>query len=220
MTKGIQDRRVIAVDNWTDFNRTDELRRSDDAHEYAKKHIYPQLFTPRNHSGTPARGELIYTNGIQQGGKALEEDRTDGIDTTIWWRSPQYGERDIATPLATIQERARHPRFKKLQDLTLTFMNPTGVPGDWFKCRAEFYLYGFFDLEDQAFEGVYLIRRSSLFLDLLGNRQGSLKVNDKGQQFLTVSLDRIRRAGGMAWEQLDNSTERFLASLEYAPIAI
>ena len=39
MTEGIQDRRVIAVDNWTDFNRTDELRRSDDAHEYAKKHI-------------------------------------------------------------------------------------------------------------------------------------------------------------------------------------
>ena len=218
---GIQDRRVVEVDGWTNFNTDDELLRSDNAHEVAKRDIYPKLFTPCDHRGIAPRGELIYTNGIQDGGKALEEDRSEGIDTTIWWKADRYGDRQIATPITTIQERSRHPKFSGFGDLTLTYINPTGVVGDFFKCRAEFYLYGFFDLEKKRFDSAYLIQKSGLFRFIIGHRKGvQVQTNDKGQEFLAVKLNTLRDAGIIKWEQLSDSQEKFLDTLAYQMQAI
>jgi len=218
---GVTDRRVIDKPNYTNFNETDELQRSDNAHEYAKAHIYPHLFTPRNAEGKAAKGELVYTNGIRDGGTALEEDRNEGIDTTIMWTSDRLPNADLATPITTIQERSRHPKFEKYRDLTLTYMNPTGAVGDFFKCKAEFYLYGFFDLEKNDYTSAYLIQRSSLFRHIIGVRTGlQMQTNSKGQQFMCIDLGILRDAGIIKWERLDSGQESFLSTLPYQPIAM
>lgn len=218
---GVTDRRVIDRPNWTNFNETDELKRSDTAHEYAKAHIYPHIFTPRNAEGKAAKGELVYTNGIQDGGKALEEDRKEGIDTTIMWTSDRLPNADLTTPITTIQERSRHQKFEKYRDLTLTYMNPTGAVGDFFKCKAEYYLYGFFDLEKNDYTSAYLIQRSSLFRHIIGVRTGlKMQTNNKGQQFLCIDLGILGDAGIIKWERPDSGTEKFLSTLPYQPIAM
>jgi hypothetical protein len=210
------DRRVIQVENFTDFNRHDELERSDKAHEAAKADIYPALFAPRQSYGC-----LVYSNGIQDGGEALREDRELGIDTTISWQSNKYANQHLATPITTIQERCRHPKFARFSDLTITVMNPTGHPGDWFKCKAEFYLYGYFDMDENNFEQVYLVRKSALFSHILNNRRGvSMQRNTKGQSFLCVDIGNLRSTGAIVWEQCNSSIERFFSSLDYGKRAV
>ena len=204
------DRRVIQVEGFTDFNRHDELERSDRAHEAAKVDIYPALFTPRRD-----RGCLVYSNGIQDGGEALREDRELGIDTTISWQSNKYAKWGLATPITTIQERCRHPKFARFSDLTITVMNPTGHPGDWFKCKAEFYLYGYFDMDENRFEKAYLIRRSTLVAHVLSTEHGvSMGKNTKGQSFLCIDIGNLRSAGAIAWEQSGSPIERFYSSFD------
>jgi hypothetical protein len=214
--QGIHDRRVIGKPNWTDFNSTDELKRSDMAHEFAKTHIYPDLFTPRQ-NGANRPGEMLFDNGIQHGGAALDLDRDHGIDTIIRWRQTDWPE-DASAPICSIQERARSIKHAKFGDLTMTMRNPTGTKGDLFKCMADFFLYGYFDIAKNSFHRVWLISKPRLFMHILGpSKSVNVKTNDKGQTFLTVSLAEIESYKVAIWTRdftpLDAATEKFLATL-------
>ena len=213
---GTYDRRVIDKPHWTNFNSTDELKRSDMAHEYAKTHIYPDLFAPRQH-GANRPGEMLFDNGIQQGGTALDMDRHHGIDTVIRWRQTEWPE-DASAPICSIQERARSTEHARFGDLTMTMRNPTGTKGDLFKCMADFFLYGYFDIEANSFHRVWLISKPRLFLHILGpSKTHSVKTNNKGQTFLTVPLGELETHNVAIWTRdftpLGSASETFLATL-------
>ena len=214
--QGIHDRRVIDKPNWTNFNLKDELQRSDMAHEFAKAHIYPDLFTPRQ-NGEDRPGEMLFENGIQQGGAALDMDRDHGIDTIVRWRQKGWP-KDASAPICSIQERARSIEHAKFGDLTMTVRNPTGAKGDLYKCMADFFLYGYFDIEANSFHRAWLISKPRLFVHILGpSKSVSVKTNDKGQTFLTVPLAELEKHKVATWTRdftpLDAATEKFLATL-------
>ena len=217
MTTGIRDRRVVGKQGWTDFNSSDELKRSDLAHEFAKAHIYPGLFTPKSRSGQDRQGTLVYDNGIQDGGTALDMDRDFGIDTIVRWHQPSWPD-GMGAPICTIQERARSTDHARYNDLTMTVKNPTGKSGDLMKCMADFFLYGFFDIEANSFHRVWLISKPRLFLHILGPSETvNVKQNNKDQSFLTVDLAELEAHEVVIWQSdftpLNASSEAFLDTL-------
>lgn len=92
----------------------------------------------------------------------------------------------------TVQERFRKMKFSRYRDLTVTEWNPaSGLPSELYKITSGFFVYGYYDGENDEFGEVIMIAVTSM-LRAIAN--GSLPygrgVNDRTKQpFITLKFN-------------------------------
>lgn len=166
---------------------------SDRAHEAAKRLIYPQAF------GSDAGDLSFESHDVADGGVNRILDGTLGIDKTVSVRCPHLHQ-GIGF---TTQERFRKPSFAAYNDLTITEWNgTTNLPSELYKCKAQYFVYGYFSEETGAFEDALVVEVARMLRGICTRELPFVQeINKKQQSFIAVKFEDLQAYGAVMYWQ-------------------
>lgn len=187
------------------------------AHVTARKVVYEQWFRSALMQG----GRLDYeSTTIADGARGAVLDGDMATDRIVKVRSRLFTQHDFnAEHLEhaarwlqfTVQERFRKPEFQHYQDITLTTWNTwSNSPSELFKLQAQWFVYGYFNQENNYFLEAVVINIGEMMAGLANHklkfRDGK---NQKGQTFITVKFTDLW-ALDMIHVHIENNQPRFV----------
>lgn len=159
---------------------------SDKAHIAARTKLYPYIFN-KHHN------QLLFENissDTSPKGRILDGEM--GVDRLLKVTVP-----DLRNPLVfTVQERFRRPSYAKFKDITITeWNNASNQPSELYKINAGIFLYGYYDINTNAFIDAIAINTTDLLIMLAKQQiEFSSNSNQKQQNFLTFKFDDLYKA--------------------------
>lgn len=162
-------------------------RFSDNAHQSARKFIYPEIFN------VPFECLKFDDTRIGGGYKNGLLDGEMGIDKIL-----KISITNLHEPIKfTIQERFRRMEWASKRDLTITeYNNLTNQPSELYKLHANLFLYGYYDDINDIFGEVIAVNVFDFLKLLLDDKIKYEKIrNKKYQDFLAFKFDDLEFSG-------------------------
>lgn len=162
---------------------------SDKAHLLAQTEVYPDFFGV-------ARDRLEFSVLPEHERNYL--DWSQGIDRVVQVKGYKGN-----IPL-TFQERFRAKKFAKHHDATITTWNHiSNMQGELYKLRAQYFLYGYFDIETGRFAEVVIFNVATFLRSHIRQTMHYTKdFNARSQQtFMSVKFEHLAAIGALDYHR-------------------
>ena len=173
-------------------------RFSDKAHIAAQGQIYRPFFSSM--PGANYSQNLVFeSHRVGENQKDTLLDGSFGIDLTVTTPKPPHLNVGMQW---TIQERFRRSeKYKSFNDITVTELNTcSGFASELSKIQAAFFVYGLFNESTNLFTNAHIIKMQRLkFLLQQKEIYFGRNSNNKGQTFLTISVDDLYKSDCIIW---------------------
>lgn len=184
---------------------------SNDAHLAARTLIYPRLWRVPD-------DRISYEDVRIDADTSSERyqilDGEMGVDRLISITHPRH-----PAPIGFhVQERFRKPKYRERRDVTITAWNhASGLPSEFHKIRAGYFVYGYFDEENDRFLDAIAFNVDDLKLAVVRDQveYDRWHYEKKNQSFLIFSFAELHQIGVVRYhqEQEDEAGRRlFVAS--------